>query len=229
MSLTPLAPKLHQISLGFVSTYLIESDDGLMLVDTGISGSETKILADIQALGKQPGDLRHIVITHLHGDHTGGLAALQQTTGAAIYAHALEAPAIRTGQAMRPIQPGPGLMSKLMVRSMMRSPSPNLPAVPVEHELQDGGLLPGGWQVIHTPGHTIGHISLKRDDILILGDAATQWLRLGEPPLFEDYAEALHSLRKLASLDFEMACFSHGKPILTGAAAKFRQKWAAVV
>jgi glyoxylase-like metal-dependent hydrolase (beta-lactamase superfamily II) len=229
MSLTTLNLNLHQISLGFVSTYLIESDDGLMLIDTGIGGSEIKILAAMQALGKQPGELRHIILTHLHGDHTGGLAALKQATGAAIYAHALEAPAIHAGQTMRPIQPGPGLMSKLMVRSMMKAPRPNLPGVSVEHELQDGDSLPGGWQVIHTPGHTGGHISLKRDDILILGDAATRWLRLGGPPLFEDYAEAQRSLQKLARLDFEMACFSHGKPILNGAAIKFRHQWDAVV
>ncbi|MFZ6030302.1 MAG: MBL fold metallo-hydrolase [Chloroflexota bacterium] len=227
MSHKTIEPGLYQISLGFVNAFLVEADGELMLIDTGTADSPEKITAAVQQLGKHTNDIRRIVLTHLHTDHTGGLAALKQASGAEVYAHAFEAPAIRAGEAMRPVEPGPGVMSKLTARFAGKSQLfPALPAVAVEHELQDGDVLPGGWTIVHTPGHTRGHICLKRDRTLILGDAATIWFRLGGPPLYENYAEAQRSLQRIAALEFERACFSHGKPILQSAAQKFRQKWA---
>jgi glyoxylase-like metal-dependent hydrolase (beta-lactamase superfamily II) len=233
MNLITISPNLHQLSLGFVSVYLLECDDGLTLVDTGIPGSDSQILAAVASLGKRPEQIKRIVLTHLHGDHTGSLFALKDATGAEVCAHSQEAAAIRLGQTMRAVKPAPGLLNQLIVRLLVQRQKPSLQMpVAVERELQDDDELPGGWRVIHTPGHTAGHIVLWRPldgGVLLVGDAASNMLHLGNSMLFEDFELGTRSLQKIARLDFEIACFSHGKPITHGAADKFRQKWTSVV
>ncbi len=59
--------------------------------------------------------------------------------------------------------------------------------------------------------------------MLFVGDAANNWLRLSLGSLREDAAESRHSLEKLAALEFEVACFAHGRPIRHGASAAFRE------
>ena len=65
--------------------------DGVVLVDTGVPGSETAILAAVEELGRTAGDVTDIVITHADGDHVGSLAALVEATGATVWASAQEA------------------------------------------------------------------------------------------------------------------------------------------
>ena len=65
MTIRQLAPGLHIIH-GPVNIYVLETDDGLVLLDTGLPNSAQKVLDGMRALGHQPGDIRHIVLTHLH-------------------------------------------------------------------------------------------------------------------------------------------------------------------
>ena len=228
-----ILPGIHQVSLGFVNAFLLEGSDGLTLMDTGIANSEAKILAAVRQLGKTPQAVRRILITHLHADHTGSLWALKQATGAQVYAHTVEAPAIRAGQALRPVQPAPGWINQVVINAFMKRARPApLKPVEVEHELSDGELLPGilttGLKALHTPGHTAGHLVFWTDDhggVMWLGDAASAMFGLGYPPIFEDMAQGVRSLRRIAEQDFAAACFSHGGPILRGASDQFRQKW----
>ena len=62
--------------------------DDVVLVDTGVPGSETAILAAVEELGRTAGDVTDIVITHADGDHVGSLAALVEQTGATVWAGA---------------------------------------------------------------------------------------------------------------------------------------------
>ena len=84
--------------------------------------------------------------------------------------------------------------------------------------------------MLHVPGHTAGSIALlvpaKR--LLLAGDAAANTFGLGPPSgpfgLFnEDQAQARASFRKLAELDFEVACFGHGRPLDREASLAFRR------
>ena len=109
----------------------------------------------------------------------------------------------------------------------MRSSEP----VAVEHEGHDGDLLPFGATALHTPGHTAGHIALllPRDGgVLIAGDAATNWGRLGVGPVYEDVGEGMRSLHRLAGLEYETALFAHGRPLAPSASARFRARFAGV-
>ena len=100
--------------------------------------------------------------------------------------------------------------------------------IAVEHDVQDGEVLPFGATALHTPGHTEGHIALllPRDGgVLFTGDAATNLLRLGVGPIYEDVDEGMRSLRRLAGLQFETALFSHGRPLSPRAAERFRARF----
>ena len=99
MSIHAIIPGIYSINLGFVRAFLLETEDGLILVDAGMPNRSEKILAAIGSLGKASQDVKQIVITHLHVDHTGGLAEIQKATGAEIWGHADEADAIQSASA----------------------------------------------------------------------------------------------------------------------------------
>ena len=231
MGATQIVPGVYGISLGFVNTFVIDAGD-LTLIDTGIAGSAPRILAAVRRLGRQPADIRHIVLTHCHADHTGSLKALQIESGAATYMHSTDAALVREGQAARPLRPAPGLMNAAIFRLMMAGQSAprTVEPVAIDHEIRDGEELPaaGGLQVIATPGHTAGHICLlwpHAGGVLFAGDAGGNMLGLSYAPIYEDLDAGQRSLGHLATLEFDVACFGHGRALVGGAAARFRQKW----
>jgi len=227
MPIQMIVPNLYQVSLGFVNVFLIDTGDGLALIDAGTAGSEKRILAGISELGKQPSDLRAILITHLHEDHVGGLPAVYRASGAPVYMHTLEADAYVHGSTMRTIEPAPGLLNALLVKSIRNvKPSPNRDIAPIQYELKGGEEIEaaGGIRAIHTPGHTAGHLVFlwPRDGgVLITGDIASHMLRLGYSFLYENFQQGRQTLCEVARLPFEKACFSHGKPITQNAAQAF--------
>jgi glyoxylase-like metal-dependent hydrolase (beta-lactamase superfamily II) len=212
---------VYALPLGFVNAFMID-DDGLTLIDTGITRSSQKILQAISELGHNASDVRRILVTHCHGDHTGSLAELGQLTGAGVYMHARDAALVRAGQASRPVKATSGLFGTLMGAAVNRGES-KITAASVDFELQDGQEVGnGGLRAIHTPGHTSGHLAFlwpQEGGVLFVGDAASHMLKLGLSPIYEDPQEGRRSLAKLAALKFDIVCFSHGKPMGKEAAA----------
>lgn len=229
MTYETAAPGIHIISLGFVNALLLEDDNGPIIIDTGMPRSADKILGGLQELGHAPEDVQKIIVTHKHIDHTGSLAALKRITKAPAVMYPVDAASVRNGEAMRPVKRSPGLFSKLMAASM-RMFSADLAPVDIEEEVIDGDRLSfaGGIEVLHTPGHSAGHISLylPRDGgVLIVGDAAIHMMGLRYPPVFEDMATGMASLKRLSSLQFDTAVFMHGKPLNGAASQAFSQRW----
>ncbi|MDX1415361.1 MAG: MBL fold metallo-hydrolase [Candidatus Promineifilaceae bacterium] len=225
-----LRPGIYQISLGIVNVFLLDTGD-LTLIDTGVPGSEEKILAAVREIGRKPTAIRQILVTHLHADHSGSLAAVKEASGAPVMMHQADAEMVRKGISSRPSTAAPGLINKLIVNLVMarRSP-PAIDPVPVEEEIKDGQILEqcGGLQVIHVPGHSAGQVAFylpNHGGILFAADAASHMMGLGYPPIFEDLELGLKSLKRLAKLDFQTACFGHGKAITKDASARFRNKW----
>jgi glyoxylase-like metal-dependent hydrolase (beta-lactamase superfamily II) len=180
--------------------------------------------AALTAAGARLRDLKQVVLTHCHRDHTGTLAELQPHTAAPALVHALDAPYVR-GEAT---VPDPVLSDgERALFEQLATGIPDAPPAAVHRELQDGDSLDigKGALVVHVPGHTPGSIALylPAEHLLFTGDAAAS---LGQPivGVFNvDPAQAKDSFRRLSALDFDAAAFGHGPPITEAAAQTFRR------
>jgi glyoxylase-like metal-dependent hydrolase (beta-lactamase superfamily II) len=224
-----VAGPIHRVPLGFVSAYLVEADGGPVLVDTGVAG-RARVLLDAGrevASATGAGGLAHVLVTHCHPDHAGSLATVVAATGVPVHAHGLDAAVIRAGGPQPPTIPEARLL-RLLGPLIGRAGPRGLAPAPVEVELDDGATTPGGLLAIHTPGHTPGHLSFLwpgDGGVLIAGDAASNLFgRLGLAVVDADPAVARQSFERLAGLDFETACFGHGRVLRGRASAAFRRR-----
>lgn len=140
--------------------YLV-SGSHLFLVDTGLPGQEHRICNYLRSIRIDPSALEGIVLTHFDVDHVGSVVAMQKLAKCPIYAHSLEIPYV-LGQKNRP-----GIKQWLPVAT--RPVYGKLIFPPDLRPLADGKLFED-WEIIHTPGHTPGHITLYRNGIAIVGD-----------------------------------------------------------
>jgi glyoxylase-like metal-dependent hydrolase (beta-lactamase superfamily II) len=209
-----------------VNTYLVEAD-GLTLIDTALGTSAPAILAAIEKIGKSPKDIRRIVVTHCHPDDYGSLAELKRRTGAPAAMHPVDAVEVRKGTTGRRLS----FHGPMRVLNGIFAQPQKVEAAEVEQEIVDGEVLPGGLRVVHAPGHSDGHIAVLWPErgVLFAGDACWNLVRLAYMPFYVDFEESKRSLAKLAALDFDVACFGHGRPIIGGASGRLREKWDASV
>jgi glyoxylase-like metal-dependent hydrolase (beta-lactamase superfamily II) len=91
-SVDEIAQSVYRVPAYHANTYLVEADNGLVLVDTGLPGSEKRILSAIAKLGKKPNDVKLVLLTHRHLDHIGSAAALKKETSATLVSHPFEKP-----------------------------------------------------------------------------------------------------------------------------------------
>lgn len=188
------APLLQwsQVSLGFVSAYVLVRGNEAAVVDTGNPGSADEIGAALAGLGVGYGDVGHVVLTHHHPDHIGSLNdVLTEAPGATAYAGAADIENIASPNPLRAVGDGDDVF---------------------------------GLQIIDTPGHTPGSISvldtgiglLVAGDALNGNDAGTEVLG-PNPDFTADIGTANQSVEKLAGLEFDIAAFGHGNPVEGGA------------
>jgi glyoxylase-like metal-dependent hydrolase (beta-lactamase superfamily II) len=220
--------RLYQISLGAVNAFVIE-DNGLTLVDTGLPGSTEKIFAALREAGKDPADIKHIILTHLHADHSGNAADIKRQTNARVYAHHTDAQLLEQGISGRPLTLTPGLVNKLIYQLVIKGPATTVAPVTVEEKLSDGDIIPllGGIQVVHTPGHSAGHMALllPSEGVLIAADLCSHVIGLAYSTLYEDRTLGRQSILKTSNLPFETAVFGHGRPLQGEANKQLRAKF----
>jgi glyoxylase-like metal-dependent hydrolase (beta-lactamase superfamily II) len=199
--------------------YLVEGEGALCLVDSSTGGAAPRILDAMRGIGGGPEDLKVIVATHYHYDHTGNVAALVERTGAQLWAHTADVPYIEGTERWLG---APGLVGKLLDEEQY--------TLNVDRALNDGDELRfgGGLRVIHTPGHTPGHIALysRSRSTLFAGDAFGNFLGLRVPVALysHDMEVARQSIRVLARLEFDVALPGHGYPVVSRASEKV-QHW----
>ena len=224
-------PGLHMISVGPINMFLLESEDGYALIDTGLPGNADAVLKTMAALGKPPSSIRHILLTHGHPDHIGSLAAVKKATGAVTYMHPADTPIATSGKGFRPMKAAPGLLTGILFRLFVRLDRVVEPAA-IDRQVEDGEQLPiaGGIRAIHVPGHCAGQLVFlwgQRGGVLFAADACSNLMGLGLSLGYEDIDRGKRDLSRLGKLDFQVACFGHGKPILENASLRFREKWPA--
>jgi glyoxylase-like metal-dependent hydrolase (beta-lactamase superfamily II) len=232
MTVHRLTDRLDRIGLGSFQAYVWYEADvpDVTLVDTGPVGSAAVILDALRRRGRRPTDLRRIVLTHFHDDHTGAAAELREQTGAEVVAHAADAPVIR-GEI-----PGPAPNFTDVERELHARVAAQLapaPAVPVDQEVREGDVLDfgAGAVVISTPGHTDGSIALHlpAQRVLFTGDVVAEHGGAVMPGVFNlDGGLVAQALGALARLDVDIACFGHGDPVLSSAGDLLRAAAAAV-
>ncbi len=193
------------------------------LFDCGWPWSGRALVADLSRYGVTPEALRGIAITHDDVDHAGRLAALHAVSNAIIYAHTDEVP--RMAQSCwRPLPGKPGPVDYVNLATTTIYRRWHHQAMRDVRALAEGDVLPGGWVVYHTPGHTPGHASyfLPSYGILIAGDALgptlNGGLRAPEAAYSEDIPLSRASVRKLAALRPRIICCGHGPVLRNGAA-----------
>jgi glyoxylase-like metal-dependent hydrolase (beta-lactamase superfamily II) len=216
-----VADGVLRIALGFVNAYLVVTDDGLVLVDTGLPRTHAKLHQELADARRSVGDIRTVLLTHWHTDHTGGLPRVRAASGARVVASAVDAPVVTGAQA-------PPLTTFLkLARPLTGEPGHS----PVDEALAaDGPFSLAGFTAVQTPGHTAGHVSFLLDrggGFLFAGDAAASGrrgrLRHGPRLVTENRAAAERSVAKLAALDFDVAVFGHGAPVKGRAVERFRE------
>jgi glyoxylase-like metal-dependent hydrolase (beta-lactamase superfamily II) len=223
-------PDIYLIEgLRVAHVYVLASEDGVTLIDSGTPGETGEIVKQIEGAGYALSDIRAIVMTHAHSDHTGCVAELARRSGAQVLAHRDEVGYLEQTASL----PYKSFVQRLMFGLSERMLSRFEPCK-VDRSLQDGDVVEalGGLQVIHVPGHTPGSIALYQPErrVLFCGDAIFNQLPIGGkqgvrfPPAIVcvDSPRAQASARKLTALPAEVVCFGHGEPILQGAGEKMR-------
>ncbi|HHE71125.1 MAG TPA: MBL fold metallo-hydrolase [Chloroflexi bacterium] len=202
--------------------YVLADESGLLVVDAGMWGDAARIVAEITEAGYDPRSVHTLVLTHYHGDHTGGAPDLVARTGAQVLAHYQEVPLIEQRASY------PGVNGALRVYMALgdrwffrRRPCH------VDRGLQDGEVLPiwGGLQVLHVPGHTPGSLALFAPDrgLLLSGDAVlghhpvtgARGPRLPMRVFTVDETQTRASAARLAALPVRVLCPGHG-PVIVG-------------
>lgn len=196
-----------------LSAVLIDSGDGLVLIDGALPQSAPLIAANIESLGFRLADVKWILNSHPHYDHAGGIAALQRMSGAKVATTVRGAQALRLGNAPHD-DPQVGF-----------GPQANaFPPVAQVTELADGAALTlGGLTlVMHaTPGHTPGGAtwtwrSCAGDDCvdIVYADSLTAvsapGFRFSDDPA--RVAEFRATFDRVAALDCDLAVSAHPGP-----------------
>lgn len=212
-----LAPGVYRIpTMGdAINSFALVDDDGqVTLVDTGLKRAPRRIVAALAGIGKHPSDVTRIVLTHAHADHAGGAHELVDASRATgVDVHDDDAGYIAAGTAAPGADTGLG-------RLISRGPAARFDPVVVSETLTDGQELPiaDGLRVLHTPGHTPGHISLlhQPSGVLITGDVIFNMMWGMSWPVSAVCTDAplnQRSAHVLADTEYDIAAFTHGPEI----------------
>ena len=206
-----LGPHLHRIGNDVVAVYLIDTDDGVTVIDAGLPGHWTELLAELAAMGRTVDDVRGLVLTHGDSDHLGFAERLRREHGVPVFVHVADAERARTGE--KPKTP----MGRVRLGALLgflgyavRKSGWRTTYLSEVVEVADGEVLalPGAPRVLSMPGHSPGSIAVHVPvaDAVCVGDAlTTRSVLTGRTgvqaaPFTDDPALAVESLGRLATL-----------------------------
>lgn len=212
------AATIHRIPLeafpGFWTyVYVVQKDDYRVLIDTG-SGTDTShenLGSGLQQAGLAPSDLTHILLTHAHIDHFGGLTKLRPLTQAQIGVHELDLQTVAHHEARLALigrrlasflaETGLAEETREQVLSVYRFTKAIYRSVPVDFTYESIGMRLGDFEFIHLPGHCPGHVAIRLDDVVFCGDMVVEKVTPHlAPESITPYSGLDHYLESLARL-----------------------------
>ncbi len=192
--------------------YLLDGGSELALIDVGAGMGVPEILANVRAEGFDPANIRHLFLTHAHGDHAGGAARMRAAIGSdpKVYLHKDSADFLRNGDEEA--------ISLTFAKKIGLYPADyRFEPCPVDVELEDGQRLQVGdleLEVLDTPGHCVGHASfVMRYDgrtYLFAGDLVFFGGRILLQNIYDcDLQAHIASLKKLENLGVDVFLPGH--------------------
>lgn len=216
---------IFSFSFGLNECYVIR-DKGTVMIDGGPPGKRDDFIEALRNVPMKPEEIKLIIITHGHPDHIGSAKDIKEITGAKIAMHQLDMQCLETGnwKATHGVRAAKGSSWGWFMTNLGRAASPFVGSVPstrVELAIKDDGLplkdygIPG--QIVYTPGHTIGSISVLLDSgEAFVGDLAMNRIPLrrspGLPIFADDIEKVKASWRHLIELGAATVYPGHGKP-----------------
>lgn len=198
--------------LGSVNCYLIGTDIGYILIDTGCSNRRTNLEKELESAGCKPGNLKLIVLTHGDFDHTGNAAYLREKYGTKIAMHYDDSGMVERGN-MFWNRKKPNIIIRMMTPILFgfgksKRFTPDL-CIEEGYDLSEYGF---DARVIYIPGHSKGSIGiLAAGDDLFCGDLLTNMDKPVLNSIMDDSEEANTSVEKLKKLRINTVYPGHGK------------------
>ena len=170
------------INLGtrVVNNYLISSDAGWILIDTGYDRGFPHFLKMLEKNRIRPEEIKYVFLTHAHDDHAGFLNEVLAATEARVILHPKAVEGLKRGQ--NSFEGGCSSLSAWLfcqTLSLFGHGHHQYPAIKKEHldrlipiDSEQFKSLGFPYEVVETPGHTADHISLLTGDVMFCGDAA---------------------------------------------------------
>ncbi len=199
------------LKLGTVNCYLVKSDNGYFLIDTGPSNKRFDLEKELENAGCRPGNLKLIIITHGDFDHTGNAAHLHEKFGAKIAMHYDDLGMAEHGDMFWNRKSN--FIIKRIAPVLFRFGkserfNPDL-------YIEDGDSFSEyGFdaEVIHIPGHSRGSVGiLTTEGDLFCGDLLINTDKPSINSIMDDKAAANVSIEKLESLELKTIYPGHGK------------------
>ena len=215
------------INLGtrVVNQYLVSSEAGWILIDTGYAGGFPRFLKMLEKHRIKPDEIKYIFLTHAHDDHAGFLNEVLAATDADVILHPSAIEGLRRGQ--NSFEGGCSSLPAWLFCQVLALFGHGDHRYPAIREAYLARLIPIGsdqfkalhfpYEVMETPGHTADHISLLAGEVLFCGDAAMN----GFPSIrrttiwIEDLQQYKQSWEKIIGKNPEMLCPAHGRPFRT--------------
>lgn len=218
-----LAPGLHRIGNDIVAAYLVETPDGITVVDAGLPGHWGDLQAELRSMGRSDAEIKGVVLSHGDSDHVGFAERLRRERGVPVYIHADDAARAKGGpkpkNAKQPMRLGPLLR---FAAYALRKGGFRTHWLTDVVEMHDGDVLdlPGSPRIIGLPGHSPGSVAVHVPDVdaVFVGDAlTTRHVLTGatgpQPaPFTDDPDEALASLQALEATGATWVLPGHGTP-----------------
>ena len=225
-----LSPSLHRIGNDIVAAYLVDTAEGITIIDAGLSGQWNDLVAELAIMGRSLDDIKGVILTHGDSDHVGFAERLRREHGVPVYVHSADAERAKGNHkaAMGKQKMNLGGLASFIGYSLRKGGLRTTWLTEVV-ETKDGETLdlPGSPQIIGLPGHSEGSLAvfIPLVDAVFVGDGLatrhvlTREQGLQPAPFTDEPDQAIASLQKLLPTGAKWVLPGHGPAFDGGVAA----------